>query len=315
MAFHSMRAPNQRWPPAEAVVAAKDAHTPMPSAPSVQAPIGGGSLSTVLAADGESLALHSWMARGSRTVIFYVHGIQSHAGWLAETGEALRSQGVSLCALDRRGSGRSGGLRGHLPSHELLLDDYRRGMEVVRERSAGSCLIALGQSMGGSVLAGMWVGGLLDVDALVFVAPALGQQRARHDPAELARLRRLSGLARSPIGLRDEDYTEESRYLDLLARDELMLREVTDQTRATLVCLEDSYMLSETTTRAEPVLLAVPRNDSIIDLQAARAVLDLLAPRHRETVFAADCHYLEFSRARREYLSWLVDLAREVGRG
>jgi alpha-beta hydrolase superfamily lysophospholipase len=267
------------------------------------------------AADGVELALHAWTVDQPRAAIFYIHGIQSHAGWLAHTASALRAEGVSLYALDRRGSGRSGGPRGHLPSLELLLDDYLRALREVRAAIGGCALVALGQSLGASVLAGMWVTAPLLVQALVFSAPALGQQRGRHDAGGLARLRGLSGTRCSPIGLRDDDYTGEPEYLEFLAADPLMLREVTDQTRATLVRLEDSYMERRGVGAGELVFLGVPRSDPIIDLAVARAVLAALAGDYRERSFCADRHYLEFTGARGEYRSWLLQIAIQAARG
>ncbi len=272
-------------------------------------------LTPVYAADGVALALHAWAAAKPRGAIFYIHGIQSHAGWLSETGRWLCSRGVSLYALDRRGSGRSGGPRGHLPSLELLLDDYRRGLGAVRRALDECAIVALGQSLGGSVLAGMWIRGLLSDETLVFAAPALAQQRSRHDADALARLRELSGLTRSPIGLRDEDYTRKREYLDLLAGDVLMLSEVTDQTRATLVHLEDAYMAySHPAGGHERVFLGVPESDPIIDLAAARSALDVLAPGYRQRTFRTDRHYLEFTDVRSEYRSWLAEIATATSR-
>ncbi|GHG75530.1 alpha/beta hydrolase [Streptomyces griseocarneus] len=262
-------------------------------------------ISTLTAADGTALALHRWTVTGATAALFYIHGIQSHAGWLYETGPELNARGIDVYALDRRGSGRSGGLRGHLPSAGQVLDDHAHALRVVAEEVGGRGLAALGQSMGGSVLAALWCGHDLPVHRLIFCAPALGQQRARHAPAVLEDRRGRTGHAPQPVGLADEDYTDLPGYRTFLAADPLMLREVTSATQATLVRLEDLYTGASPRT-ALPVDLALPARDPIIDLTAARAVLHCLAPGARAEVFGADRHYLEFTTARTAYWDWLA---------
>ena len=80
-------------------------------------PAGGGAESAFLTA-GDGVRLHylRWRSRQSppSAVVVFLHGIASHAGWFAETAADLNRQGVEVYGLDRRGSGRSGGPRGHL---------------------------------------------------------------------------------------------------------------------------------------------------------------------------------------------------------
>ncbi|MFC0435077.1 alpha/beta hydrolase [Kutzneria buriramensis] len=239
--------------------------------------------------------------------MFYIHGIQSHGGWLFETGPALAARGVELHVLDRRGSGRSGGPRGHLPSVDAVLDDCDAALARLRPRYRR--IVVVGQSFGGSVLAAWRARGPLPVDALVFCAPALGQQRRRHDDTALGELRRRAGLTMTPVRLKDEDYTSDPRYLTLLAADPLMLRSITDRTRAVMVELEDRYVAGWPP-HDDPVFLATPAQDRIIDLPTARQVLTTLAPSATERKFVADGHYIEFTDARRDYWDWLAALVR-----
>src|SRR5512143_3572836 len=84
-------------------------------------------------ADGTPLALQSWapsIRSTTRGLLYSVHGIQSHAGWLLEPGAELARRGVVSCALDRRGSGRSCGVRGDLPSAQVITEDYLGGLRA-----------------------------------------------------------------------------------------------------------------------------------------------------------------------------------------
>jgi len=268
----------------------------------------GKQLDAVIAIDGTSLALHLWTSTVPRGLLFYIHGIQSHAGWLFETGPELARRGIAVCALDRRGSGRSNGPRGDVPNLDLLLDDYLRAFQVARLRFRSVPVTLLGQSLGGSVLAGLFSTGQVEADRLVFCAPALAQMRAKLSAAERTAVRAETGQQLRPIGLRDEDYTNLDKYLHFMAEDRLMLRHITQRSRAAFLALEDYYMAARGRWNEIPVTLVLPKADPIIRLDAAAATLRELSVRRPTTVeFDCDRHYLEFSPVRRNYWDWMAE--------
>src|SRR4029453_14711401 len=77
------------------------------------------------ASDGIRLHHLRWVSEGDRpsAVVVFLHGIASHAAWFAETAIVLSAHGVAVYGPDRRGSGLSGGGRGHLARFELALSD------------------------------------------------------------------------------------------------------------------------------------------------------------------------------------------------
>ncbi|WP_406481998.1 alpha/beta hydrolase [Streptomyces platensis] len=270
-------------------------------------------ISELQAADGTALALHRWAPEdGTPThgLLFYVHGIQSHARWLFETGPELAARGVIAYALDRRGSGVSGGVRGDLPSVEAVLEDYRLGLDTARREHPELPVTLLGQSFGGSIVGALAAVGGLNVSTVVYCTPALGQQRARFGSVGLAAVRQLSGQERTPIALEDEDYTGEARYLEFMANDRLMLRQITDRTRATMVGLEDSYTELRVPVAPGPDIHFVrAERDPIIDLETSEKTLRELHGDFTTTSFAARHHYIEFSPVRRDYWDWLAGIA------
>jgi len=272
-------------------------------------------VSSLTAADGVELALHAWLPADPAEVVgvlYYIHGIQSHAAWLIETARTLSRFGIAVYALDRRGSGRSSGTPGDLPSAEAVAADYFQGLAEVQRRHRGIPTSVLGQSFGGSILASMAVVGLPGVARLIYCTPALGQQHARHGVAKLPELRALTGADRFSLGLSDEDYTSKARYLEFMANDHLMLRQITQRTRATMVAIEDQYWGRSAEIDAEVHFVTVDR-DPIIDLAAAAAVIRELHPNAKTSNFACTGHYLEFSERRVDYWHWLVELLTPAG--
>ncbi|MEV7596943.1 alpha/beta fold hydrolase [Kitasatospora sp. NPDC089797] len=271
-----------------------------------------GPVLTRLRVGGETLARHTWDdGRPGLADLFYVHGLQSHAGWLFETGPALLERGVRLTALDRRGSGASTGPRGHLPDARTALDDYAAALADLAD-AATDPVTVLGQSFGGSLVAAMVASGRVPQDSgIVLCAPALGQQRARLDEAARLRVRSGGGLAASVVRIEDEQYTTVPGYLGLMANDALMVRSVTDSFRAAMVETEDLYTDAGPAPWADrEVWVAYPDQDSIIDLRATEAVLADLAPQAVSRHFPVASHYLEFTDVQEQYWDWLAAVVR-----
>ena len=262
--------------------------------------------------DGEQLSVHHWRPEGpARGVLFYIHGIQSHAGWLFESGPRLAELGVEVVVPDRRGSGASSGPRGHLGSVEAVLDDYARTLASVRTQFPDLPLTVVGQSFGGSILAALVSSGRVAADRLVFCAPALGQQRSRHGNGDaLSAIRAGGGRATAPVPLTDEQYTDQPAYLDFMANDRLMLRQTTLSTRAAMVGIEDVYMRGGPWSPADrEVYFVWPETDDIIDLPASWRVLAGLHDGVKRIDIEDSRHYVEFSPARFGYWDWLGGIA------
>jgi len=259
---------------------------------------------------GESLALHTWNdGRPDLIDLFYIHGLQSHAGWLVETGPALLERGVRLTALDRRGSGLSTGRRGHLDDARLALDDYASVLARVAGAADGPITV-IGQSFGASLLAAMVATGRVPkLTRIVLCAPALGQQRARMDDVTRDMVLRRGGDGVSVVEIEDEQYTSMPEYLRMMANDALMVRALTEGFRAAMVEVENLYVAAGTEPwSSHRVCVALPERDAIIDQQASLRMLETLAPHAQIRKFPTNSHYLEFTAVRAEYWDWLAEV-------
>jgi alpha-beta hydrolase superfamily lysophospholipase len=94
----------------------------------------------VTASDGVRLHYLRWFGGRSppRAVVIFLHGIASHGGWFGETAAELNDRGVAVYAPDRRGSGRSGGPRGHLARYGRALDDVDEVVRLVCSEHRGT---------------------------------------------------------------------------------------------------------------------------------------------------------------------------------
>ncbi len=263
-----------------------------------------------IAAGDIELALHSWVPAAPRAVVFYVHGVQSHAGWLSETGSALASKGVAMHAIDRRGCGESGGPRGDTPSFRAWLDDYVLAMDLVRGRHPGVPLVLVGQSMGGAIAAGLACDGRAPYDALLLAAPALTRQRFSLSPEQRTAVLADRSTTARPIEIADETYTADPRYLAFIRSDAKMTRLVTARHRAAAVELEEFVSSNADRAPCRPSALVLPDRDPILHLPSVRESFRALA--HEQGVvleLSHDRHYLEFSPWRDVYVQFVADYA------
>jgi alpha-beta hydrolase superfamily lysophospholipase len=104
------------------------------------------------ASDGTPLHVHRWPAPHPRAVVLVSHGLGEHGGRYARLAAALVVHGISVYAVDHRGHGRSGGVRGHVSRFSQYTDDFeafRRHVEG--EAPADVPRVLLGHSLGGLI--------------------------------------------------------------------------------------------------------------------------------------------------------------------
>lgn len=104
------------------------------------------------AADGVRLYYSSWLADSPRAVLLVSHGHGEHGGRYAELARHLAERGVTVHAIDHRGHGRSGGLRGHVDRFGEFVADLEQWRGALTAKLApGLPVFLLGHSLGGLI--------------------------------------------------------------------------------------------------------------------------------------------------------------------
>src|SRR5918994_4187079 len=202
--------------------------------PSAGALAGRGAESRFLtASDGVSLHYLRWSSGRSPpwAVIIFLHGIASHAGWFGETAADLNRQGVAVYGPDRRGSGRSGGSRGHLARYGRALDDVEEMVRLVSAEHRGTPVFLAASSWAAKLAVVYAARRPAPLSGLMLLGPGL---LARDNLSPGQRIRVVVGhlitpKARLPIPLTPELYTANPPYLDFIRADPLRLLEATTQ--------------------------------------------------------------------------------------
>ena len=100
--------------------------------------------------DGVELYAQGWQPDAEpKAVVCLVHGLNEHSSRYAHVAAALNQAGYALLAFDHHGHGRSGGLRGHIPSSSIYLESLDCLLQEAAQRYEGKPRFLYGHSLGG----------------------------------------------------------------------------------------------------------------------------------------------------------------------
>jgi alpha-beta hydrolase superfamily lysophospholipase len=284
--------------------------------PSAGALAGRGAESRFLtASDGVNLHYLRWSTGRSppTAAIIFLHGIASHAGWFGETATDLNSQGMAVYGPDRRGSGRSGGPRGHLERYGRALDDVEEMVRLVSSERRTTPIFLAASSWAAKlavVYAAQRPGSL---SGLLLLGPGL-LPRVNLSPTRQLFVvvgHLVAPTARLPIPLTPELYTANRPYVDFIRGDRLRLLEATTR------FFWETGRLDRQRGRASahlnlPLLVLQGQDDKMMDVPKTRRWFSRLDVEDKTYVaYPGAGHTLDFEPDRSRYLTdmlaWLSD--------
>jgi acylglycerol lipase len=227
--------------------------------------------SSFRAADGVRLHALAWPAGAPRARVLLSHGLGEHAGRYRALARDLVPAGFSLHALDHRGHGRSGGVRGYARRFSSLVDDFEAfRRRVVAEANSDLPMFVVGHSLGGLIVL-RWlerVGGE-GLAGAVLSAPllAIAKQAARWKLALAGTLSRLAPWL--PLGneVDPAELTSDPAYLQAYRDDPLVHSRITPRLYTEMMAaMGDAVAEAQRITL--PTLFIVPGADTIVREQA-----------------------------------------------
>lgn len=128
------------------------------------------------APDGVDLYFQEWRPEDrARAVVCLVHGLGEHSGRYGHVAAHLNEAGYAVVAFDQRGHGRSGGPRGHSPSHTTTLDDIGLLLAEANARYPELQKHLYGHSLGGGMVINYALRRRPDIRSVIATSPALRQ--------------------------------------------------------------------------------------------------------------------------------------------
>jgi alpha-beta hydrolase superfamily lysophospholipase len=231
---------------------------------------------------------YAWRHPAPAASLVLLHGLQSHAQWFAEAGDLLLDRGLSVYALDRRGSGSSPGERGDVARYGDWLDEVEAAVALAGE--AGAPVHLAGHCFGANVALTTVLERRPPVASVVLLAPGL-HLLPDYSPAQKLRIVASRDRARFRVPQDDDLFSRDPEVVAWIAADALGSKLVTRR-----CLLEANRMHRRLRRRAGevdlPVLVLAASRDRISDNARNRALLEpALGDRLRWVDFDAE-HFL-----------------------
>jgi acylglycerol lipase len=273
------------------------------------------------ASDGVNLHYLRWPGRHSRqpwAVLIFLHGIASHAGWFSETATDLQEAGMVVYAPDRRGSGLSGGRRGHLAGYPRALDDVTEMIEMVAAEHAGTPVFLAASSWAAKLAIVYAALRPTPLSGLLLLGPGLLSRVNVTRSEQVAVLvgHSVAPTARVPIPLTPELYTATPRYLDFIRADPLRLLTATTRFFWETRRLDGRRAQASARLRL-PLLVLMGEHDAMMDVARTRDWVSHLGVDDKTYVaYGGAGHTLDFEPDREEYVADMLEwLATRVAPG
>lgn len=181
--------------------------------------------------DGIEFFVRGWEPESRpRAAIALIHGLGEHVGRYEHVARAMNHAGYAFAGFDLRGHGRSGGIRGHFPSLDVMMQDIQGFLSLIRKRYPDQPLFLYGHSLGGLLVLTYALRIRPDLNGVIATGSGLRSQ-IQEQKAKLAIIKTLGSLmpsAKMASGLdasilsRDPDVV--SAYLhDPLVHDRISL--------------------------------------------------------------------------------------------
>jgi alpha-beta hydrolase superfamily lysophospholipase len=231
------------------------------------------------------LFIDCWQGKeDAKQSLLILHGLGEHGGRYRHVPTFLGERFARFYAMDQRGHGRSGGLRGYAPSFQTLVDDLLSVASEIKAREGDKKLFLLAHSFGGLVALNL----LLKERRVPFAgaaisAPLLGV--TLKVPAYKKLLGELLGRTLSKVQLTNEinpSYlSHDPAIVEAYVNDRLVHEKITPRLYLDM-CAAMDWVNAQSGPLACPTLFLLPGDDRIVDSGKTRALFQGLKYRDKE---------------------------------
>ncbi len=264
-----------------------------------------------------TIFLRSWIT-DSPDILLILHGLGAHSGWFINMGNKLAARGMTVCVMDHRGFGRSGGIRGHIDNYRTYLEDINFVVTTIRDRHPEAAIHILGHSMGGIFASHYAAKYQNELASVLFLNPWV--QDTSQTPMLTTLRILLGGIFKSrhywQVAGGSEVMTTNPQAVQLLQSDTYWCRK---QTSSFLyqIFLMRSAVLKNARLISKPGLVMQAEADKAVVSEASHSLYENLVSNDKTwKTFANYAHDSEFEADRtlldNEVVTWITEHIREL---
>jgi len=175
---------------------------------------------------GVKIFTRSWRPDAKpRALVVICHGVNSHSGQYAWTGDQLAAAGYSAYALDLRGRGKSDGERFYVDDIKDYVRDLDALVKLAKSREPGLPVFVLGHSAGGVVSCTYALEHQQEINGLICESFAFQVPAPDFALSAIAAFSRIA--PRAPVlKLKNRDFSRDPKAVEMLNADPLTHNEV-----------------------------------------------------------------------------------------
>lgn len=263
--------------------------------------------------DNTKIFYREWEGRRHKNVIIYFHGLESHMEWFLETGTALNGKGFHVYAVDRRGSGKSHGERGHMENYRILINDIKEIVELARSAHPGKKIYLMGLCWSGKIAVTFAADHQDIIDGLILVTPAIKTKADLTFPQKLDVI--FSNLVMPKklidVPLKAHMFTRNPKYLEFIKNDKLKLKKAT--ARFFFETGKMNLRFNEIARKIHiPVLVLLAGDDVIIDNEETEKWFTNISSKDKAIkTYPGIYHCLQFEDDKKNFINYLTDWIRQ----
>jgi alpha-beta hydrolase superfamily lysophospholipase len=275
------------------------------------------STSLLETSDGCTIFLRSWMTN-SPDILLILHGLGAHSGWFIDMGNKLAARGLTVYAMDHRGFGRSGGLRGHIDNYHTYVEDINFIVTTIRKRHPEATIHILGHSMGAIFASHYAAKYQNELTSILFLNPWV------QDTSQLPMLTTLriflGGIFKSrrywQVAGGSDVMTTNPEAIQMLQSDPYWCRKQTASFLYQIILMR-SAMLKKAKLISKPGLVMQAEADKSVVPEASHELYDTLVNNDKTwKTFPGYAHDSEFEADRtlldNEVVAWITEHMREL---
>jgi acylglycerol lipase len=124
--------------------------------------------------DGVDIFAQDWRPDGEiKGVVCLIHGLGEHSGRYQHVAQNFTRAGYAISTMDLRGHGRSGGIRGHFPSYDIVMQDIHQLLNATQTMFPNKPLFLYGHSLGGALVLYFCYTQKRDLHGVIVTAPGV----------------------------------------------------------------------------------------------------------------------------------------------
>ena len=259
----------------------------------------------------EKIYYRQWPVSEPVVVLLISHGLGEHSARYAHVAEFFNQQSITVYALDHRGHGRSGGLRGHVEDFSQYSEDLHLLISQLRLQHPGLPVHLLGHSMGGLITTGYALRYDRVIASLALSAPAYGIMGLANKASLLLAplLALLAPTMSLSNGLDAHAISRDSNVVKAYQDDPLVHDRITPAW-ARAFRREQGFVAREINRLKISTLMILAGSDSLTDPAVSKALFEKIAAEKKQLLIYGAAFHEVFNEAERfkaleEVLVWL----------